>query len=75
MSDSTYTAQLVGSDGTESIELEFIGGLPQKSFVRPVSGDNEGEEMLWELVDGGEGSENASEFEYRQAGWPGADYS
>ena len=74
MSDSTYTAQLVGSDGTESIELEFIGGLPQKSFVRPVSGDNEGEDVLWELVDdpaaNGEG-----DLEYRQAGWPGADYS
>ncbi|WP_411698726.1 hypothetical protein [Conyzicola sp.] len=75
MSDSTYTAQLVGSDGTESIELEFIGGLPQKSFVRPVSGDNEGEEMLWELVDGGASTDSSTEFEYRQAGWPGADYS
>jgi len=70
MSDSTYTAQLVGSDGTESIELEFIGGLPQKSFVRPVSGDNEGEEVLWELVE-----DDTDQFEYRQAGWPGADYS
>jgi len=74
MSDSTYTAQLVGSDGTESIELELIGGLPQKSFVRPVSGDNEGEDVLWELVDG-DSSDTAGEFEYRQAGWPGADYS
>jgi len=74
MSDSTYTAQLVGSDGTESIELELIGGLPQKSFVRPVSGDNEGEEVLWELVDG-DSSQPADGFEYRQAGWPGADYS
>jgi hypothetical protein len=75
MSDSTYKAQLVGSDGTESIELELIGGLPQKSFVRPVSGDNEGEEVLWELVDSGATPDNEGEFEYRQAGWPGADYS
>ena len=70
MSDSTYTARLVGSDGTETIELELISGLPQKSFVRPVTGDNEGEEVLWELVDDG-----TDEHEYRQAGWPGADYS
>ena len=75
MSDPTYTAQLVGSDGTESIELEFIGGLPQKSFVRPVSGDNEGEDVLWELVDSGSTPDNPDGFEYRQAGWPGADYS
>jgi hypothetical protein len=75
MSDSTYTAQLVGSDGTESIELEFIGGLPQKSFVRPISGDNEGEEVLWELVDSDPAANTEGEFEYRQAGWPGADYS
>lgn len=74
MSDSTYTAQLVGSDGTETIELEFIGGLPQKSFVRPVSGDNEGEDVLWELVNDGPADSDGG-FEYRQAGWPGADYS
>jgi hypothetical protein len=72
MSDSTYTAHLVGSDGTNDIELELIGGLPQKSFVRPVPGDNEGEDVLWELVDGGD---DEAGFEYRQAGWPGADYS
>ena len=72
MSDSTYTAHLVGDDATNDIELELIGGLPQKSFVRPVSGDNEGEDVLWELVDG---SGDDSGFEYRRAGWPGADYS
>jgi hypothetical protein len=69
MSDSTYTAHLIGSDDTETIELELIGGLPQKSFVRPL-GDNE--EVVWELVDGGE---TDGPFEYREAGIPGADYS
>ena len=66
MSDSTYTAQLVGSNGTETVELELIGGLPQKSFVRPGP---EGEEMVWELV------QDSEDYEYREAGMPGADYS
>lgn len=70
MSDSTYTAHLVGSTGTENVELEFIEGLPQKSIVRTVGGDFDAEEMVWELVtDGTEGR-----FEYREAGRPGADY-
>jgi hypothetical protein len=50
------------------MELELIGGLPQKSIVR--GGDNE--EVVWELVDGGDTS---GPFEYREAGVPGADYS
>ena len=66
MSDSTYTAQLVGSNGTETVELELIGGLPQKRFVRPGP---EGEEMVWELV------QDSEDYEYREAGMPGADYS
>jgi len=68
--DKTYTADLIGSTGTESVELEFINGLPQKSFVRAAgSGESEGEDdMVWELVDGADG------YEYREAGRPGADY-
>ncbi len=65
-SSDNYTASLIGSNGTESIELEFINGLPQKSFVRPGDG---GEEIVWELVPDADG------FEYREAGIPGADYS
>jgi hypothetical protein len=69
MSESTYTAHLIGSAGTETLELELIGGLPQKSFVRPIGG---GEEVVWELVDGDGPTEP---YEYREAGVPGADYS
>jgi hypothetical protein len=70
MSD-TYTAYLIGNDRTENIELEFINGLPQKSFVRPVEGDpsDELEEVVWELVP------DSEDFTYRVAGIPGADYS
>jgi hypothetical protein len=68
MSDTTYTAHLIGSSGTETMELELIGGLPQKSIVR--GGDNE--EVVWELVDAGD---TTGPFEYREAGVPGADYS
>jgi hypothetical protein len=67
MSESTYTAQLVGPDGTESVELELIAGEPQKSFVRPA-GEN-GEEMVWELDAEAEGAV------YRPGGIPSADYS
>ncbi|WP_213814099.1 hypothetical protein [Glaciihabitans sp. dw_435] len=66
-SPTTYTATLIGSDGTATVELDFISGLPQKSFVRSL--DDDGEEMVWELV------EDAPDYQYRQAGIPGADYS
>ena len=66
----TYTAQLIGSDHTDTVELEFINGRPQKSFVRPTDGEENGadEEVVWELVDD-------ESYEYREAGIPGADYS
>ncbi|GAB2460176.1 hypothetical protein HD599_001240 [Conyzicola lurida] len=72
MSDSTYTAHLIGDDGTETVELDLIQGLPQKSFVRAGSGDFEGEEVVWELVEDGE---DEGLHEYREAGRPGADYA
>ncbi len=71
MSDSTYTAHLVGDETTDTVELEFIGGLPQKSLVRTVGGDFADEEMVWELVTDGADSDR---FEYRPAGRPAADY-
>ncbi len=67
MSESTYTAQLVGRDGTESVELELVAGSPQKSFVRSA-GKNK-EEMVWELDPDAEGAV------YRPGGIPSADYS
>jgi hypothetical protein len=74
MSD-TYTATLIGNDKTETVELELIQGLPQKSFVRPTDGDGaageEGEDVVWELVP----DTDPDVFEYRAAGIPGADYS
>jgi hypothetical protein len=71
MSDSTYTARLVGGGGTDSIELDLIDGRPQKSFVRPIP-DGCGD-MVWEIVPDSEDGDGA--FEYREAGMPGADYS
>lgn len=69
MSD-TYTADLIGSSGTESVELEFINGRPQKSFVRPMEED--GREVVWELI--GDGSEGEG-YQYREAGVPTEDYA
>jgi len=68
----TYTAELVGPDGTETIELEFIGGLPQKSFVRAAPGfeDDSTEDIVWELDESAQGI-----FRYEQAGRPERDYS
>lgn len=66
MSD-TYTADLIGSSGTESVELEFINGKPQKSFVRPM--EEGGREVVWELISDAEG------YQYREAGVPSEDYA
>jgi hypothetical protein len=71
--NDTYLARLVGASETRTEQLELIGGLPQKSFVRSSDGDNEGEETVWELVDGDSPEDDG--FEYREAGRPGADYS
>lgn len=71
-SAETYTATLVGAEGSETVELTFINGQPQKSLVRPTAGegvDDTSEEVVWELDRTAEG------FVYRQAGIPGADYS
>ncbi|AJW80251.1 MULTISPECIES: hypothetical protein [Clavibacter] len=67
MTDSTYTAQLVGPDGTEETEVELINGEPVKSFVRATSLSEE--EVVWEL------DADADGYVYRPAGIPGADYS
>jgi len=69
--DTTYTAELVSGDGTEQVELDFISGLPQKSFIRSgAAGDSEDEDdVVWEL------DESADGYVYREAGRPGADYS
>lgn len=65
--DDTYTADLIGSSGTDTVELEFINGKPQKSFVRPAEED--GREVVWELIDDAEG------YQYREAGVPTEDYA
>jgi hypothetical protein len=70
--DQTYTATLEGAGASETVELSFINGLPQKSFVRPTAGETgseDSEEIVWELDADSEG------FVYRAAGLPGADYS
>ena len=63
----TYTATLLDGNTRETLELEMISGLPQKSFVRATDSGSGGE-MVWELVAG-------TEYEYRPVGIPGADYS
>jgi hypothetical protein len=70
-SAETYTASLVGAESTETVELEFIGGLPQKSIVRAASEEDidGADDQVWELDAGAEG------YVYRSAGAPGADYS
>lgn len=70
----TYSATLIGEDGVETVELEYIGGLPQKSFVREAPGEEDGdtEEIVWELIDETDSGEG---FRYQSAGRPGADYA
>jgi hypothetical protein len=72
-SAETYTATLVGADSTETVELELIGGLPQKSFVRPAGDDgiDGADDQVWEL----DADTDGDTFVYRSAGAPGADYS
>lgn len=50
----TYEAELVGPDGTETVELEFVDGLPRKSFVRATPGaeDDRSQDVVWELDEG-----------------------
>ncbi len=50
----TYTAELVGPNGTETVELEFVDGLPRKSFVRATPGaeDDPSRDVVWELDEG-----------------------
>ncbi|GGF17330.1 hypothetical protein [Subtercola lobariae] len=59
MSDTVYTAILDSGSTTESIELEFIEGLPQKSLVRTADIDGEPAEVVWEL------DPDAAEYTYR----------
>jgi hypothetical protein len=50
----TYTAELAGPNGSETVELEFIDGLPQKSFVRanPAAENDSTQDVIWELDEG-----------------------
>ena len=68
----TYTAELVGPDGSETVELEFINGLPQKSFVRasPSAEDDSTQDVTWELDEGAD-----EVFRYEPAGEAAQDYS
>jgi hypothetical protein len=68
----TYSAELVGPDGSETVELEFIDGLPQKSFVRanPGAENDSSQDVVWELDEGAD-----EVFRYEPAGEPAQDYS
>lgn len=71
-STDTYMAELVGPNGTETVELEFVEGLPRKSFVRATPGaeDDSSQDVVWELDEGAQ-----DVFRYEPAGMPGQDYS
>lgn len=49
MSTETYTAILDSGDTSESVELEFIDGGPQRSLVRVEDVDGVASEVSWEL--------------------------
>jgi hypothetical protein len=59
VSDTVYTAILDSGNGEESIELEFIEGLPQKSLVRTADIGGQAAEVVWEL------DPDAAEYTYR----------
>ncbi len=49
MTEGVYTAILDSGSTTESIQLEYIEGLPQKSLVRTADVDGEAVDVVWEL--------------------------
>jgi hypothetical protein len=67
----TYTAELAGPNGSETVQLEFINGLPQKSFARATPGaeDDSTQDVDWELDEGAD-----EVFRYEPAGKPAQDY-
>ncbi|WP_423921834.1 hypothetical protein ACPEEZ_01550 [Frigoribacterium sp. 2-23] len=69
MSNPTYTASFVASNGTKTEQLEYIDGLPQKSLVRP---DSKGDDLNWELD---ESSSVGDAYVYRSLGVAEHDYS
>ena len=69
MADNTYTATLVRGDSSETIELEFIQGEPQRSISRPVDVNGETLQEVWELDLG------SPDYTYRPGGYEDHDYS
>ena len=69
MADNTYTATLAGGDRTDSIELEFILGEPQRTLTRSVDVDGEKVDEVWEL------DLDAPEYTYRPGGYEDRAYS
>jgi len=71
MSDDTYTASFIGTDGAEvrTEQLELIAGKPQKSLDRPAA--DGGDDVNWELD--GDSPDDAPV--YRSLGVAQHDYS
>jgi hypothetical protein len=69
MADNTYTATLAGGDQTDSIELEFIQGEPQRTLTRSVNVEGEQVDEVWEL------DLDAPEYTYRPGGYEDRAYS
>lgn len=49
MTSGTYIATLISEHTSDELELELIGGLPQKSFVRTGDVDGAPVDVIWEL--------------------------
>lgn len=69
MAENTYTATLDGGEGTETLELEFIQGEPQKTITRSTEVGGEQVEEIWEL------DLDSPDFTYRPGGYESRDYS
>jgi hypothetical protein len=65
----TYTATLDSGESSETVELELIGGEPQKSILRTAQVNGEDVEEIWEL------DPDSPDYTYRRGGYPERDYS
>jgi len=69
MADNTYTATLARGDSSETVELEFIDGEPQRSILRTIDVEGESVDEVWELDLG------APDYTYRPGGYEDRAYS
>lgn len=61
VSDESYSATLKDGDTVETVTLELIAGLPQKSLIRPAQVEGSLTDVVWEL------DSSADNYTYRPA--------